>query len=191
MWRRLLIYGPFPAFFFKPSAALKAHGSWPICRYMPSVITLPSGDDKQQTTTIDGYDNYFSHQKDRIGGGLGILVHDHHKATMLTSYTSRTISAIWVMLDIISCSPFVVGCIYHPLNSDQAKIIGYISSAVLRLTNKHLEAKYICLAILTSCLCLTLVSSLVSTIWWISTHVMIENLIWSLLTFQIIKYLKN
>ena len=112
----------------------------------PDLICLTEtwlDDDKQQTITIDGYDNYFSHRKDRIGGGVGILVHHRQKATMLTSYTYRTMSAVWVMLDIISCSPIIVGCNYHPPNSDQAKTIDYISSTILRLTKKYPNAKYV------------------------------------------------
>ena len=62
---------------------------------------------------------------------------------MLTSYTYRTMSAVWVMLDIISCSPIIVGCNYHPPNSDQAKTIDYISSTILRLTKKYPNAKYV------------------------------------------------
>ena len=87
----------------------------------PDIICLTEtwlDDNKQQTITIDGYNNYFSHRKDRIGGGVGILVHHNIKATLMSSYTSRTMSAVWVMLDITSCSPVIMGCIYHPPNTD-------------------------------------------------------------------------
>ena len=94
----------------------------------------------------------------------------------MSSYTSRTMSAVWVMLDITSCSPVIMGCIYHPPNSDQIKTIDYITTTILKMTKKHPKGKFILSGdfnqLPVSNLCVQLgLRDLVN----FNTHAMIEN----------------
>ena len=54
--------------------------------------------DKEEARCIDGYKNFFCNRKNRIGGGVAILAAYNLSVTHLSSHTTRTFSAIWLMV---------------------------------------------------------------------------------------------
>ena len=100
-------------------------------------------DEKQQAVSTDNYRNYFSHRLDKLGGGVGILLHNDINATRLSSHTTPTISTIWLMIDINAYSPIIAGCSYHPPNATNATSLNHITTTILQLTGQHSSAKFI------------------------------------------------
>lgn len=69
---------------------------------------------KQQIIQIPGYDNHFSNRKNRIGGGVCILSSTDFHATCLTTHGTRVFSAAWILINIATHKPVIIGCIYNP-----------------------------------------------------------------------------
>ena len=53
---------------------------------------------KEDAKRIDGYKNFWCEWKNCIGGGVGILASEKLTVTQLTSHTTRTFSAVWILL---------------------------------------------------------------------------------------------
>ena len=66
----------------------------------PQIICLTETwltENKQQARQLFAYQNYFCHQKNRIGGGVDILVADNLPTSIISSHTTTTFSAIWTL----------------------------------------------------------------------------------------------
>ena len=98
---------------------------------------------EQQTIKLDGYDSHFSNRKGRVGGGVCILSSSHLNATLLCTYITRTVSAAWILIQVKTHRPVIIGCIYHPPNSDQGSTLEYLESTVAKLTSKYPTANYV------------------------------------------------
>ena len=53
---------------------------------------------EEDAKCIDGYKNFWCHRKNRIGSGVGILTSEKLAVTQLTSHTTCTFSAGWILL---------------------------------------------------------------------------------------------
>ena len=91
---------------------------------------------------FNGFTAHITNRVDRIGGGVAILTADSLSAKCVESYTSTTLSAIWIYANI-NRHPLIIGCIYHPPNSDADTTINYFNTTILKLSKKHSAAKYI------------------------------------------------
>jgi exonuclease III len=98
---------------------------------------------KQQVINLDGYETHFANRKNRTGGGVCILSCSKLGATTIATYTTTTVSAIWILLQQGPFQPIIVGCFYHPPNADQSISLDYLASTIGQLTLKHPNAKYI------------------------------------------------
>ena len=79
---------------------------------------------------IDGYKNIWCHQKNCLGGGVGILTSDKLTVTKLTAHTTRAFSAVRILLHLLN-APVIVGCVYHPPNADNNTTLNYLSDTML------------------------------------------------------------
>ena len=85
---------------------------------------------KEDAKCIDGYKNFWCHRKHRIGGGVGILTSEKLTVTQLTSHTTSTFSAVWILLHLLNV-PVIIGCVYHPPNADNNATLDYLSDTML------------------------------------------------------------
>ena len=92
--------------------------------------------DKDKARQLDGHNNFFCHRKNRICGGVCILARESLNVTHLTSHTTKTFSALWLLLHD-NKYPIIVGCIYHQPNADNNTTLDYISDTLLNLLQKR------------------------------------------------------
>ena len=97
---------------------------------------------KEDAKCIDGYKNFWCHRKNRIGGGVGILTSEKLTVTQLTSHTTSTFSAVWILLHLLNV-PVIIGCVYHPPNADNNATLDYLSDTMLKLLQKRPNAHFI------------------------------------------------
>jgi exonuclease III len=110
----------------------------------PSIICLTEtwlDQTKEQHTTLHGYNCYYSSRSGRIGGGVAIMVKKSLQSCILTSYTSKTLSAIWIRV-YLSHRTLIVGCIYHPPN-DAITNVEYIQTTIDQLLQNNKKANFI------------------------------------------------
>ena len=79
---------------------------------------------------IGGYKNIWCHQKNCLGGGVGILTSDKLTVTKLTAHTTRAFSAVRILLHLLN-APVIVGCVYHPPNAANNTTLNYLSDTML------------------------------------------------------------
>lgn len=91
----------------------------------------------------DGYDSHFSNRKGRVGGGVCILSSTKLSATLLSTFTTRTVSAAWILVKVKAHRPLIVGCLYHPPNADRSATLEYVESTIAKLTTKHPSSNYL------------------------------------------------
>ena len=112
----------------------------------PQIICLTETwltENKEQARQLVGYQNYFCHRKNRIGGGVGILVADNLPTSIISSHTTTTYSAIWTLTKIPKYDDIITGCIYHPPGCEIDETLDYISSALADICKKYPLAKFI------------------------------------------------
>ena len=92
---------------------------------------------------MDGFDSHFSNRKNRVGGGVCVLSSTDLNATLLTTHTTKTLSAAWILVQVKTHRPIIIGCIYHPPNADHNTTSEYLEDTVAKLTPKYLTANLV------------------------------------------------
>ena len=73
---------------------------------------------------------------------MGILASDHLTTSVISSHTTKTFSALWVLIKNPKCAPVIIGCVYHPPNASVAETHDYLSSNIIKLSKKYPNAKF-------------------------------------------------
>ena len=79
----------------------------------------------------------------RLSSQNPILSSTKFNGTLISSYTSRTVSAAWVSIQLKSHKPIIIGCIYHPPSACQSSTLDYIELTIAKLTDAHPNAELI------------------------------------------------
>ena len=73
---------------------------------------------------------------------FSVLASDHLTTSVISSHTTKTFSALWVLIKNPKCAPVIIGCVYHPPNASVAETHDYLSSNIIKLSKKYPNAKF-------------------------------------------------
>ena len=113
--------------------------------HQPQIICLTEtwlSEAKEKSRQLEGYQHFYCHRKNRIGGGVAILTTESLPTTLLSSYTTPTFSAIWTISKIENYDDMVTGCIYHPPNAEIDDTLEYIGNVLSDISKSHPFAKF-------------------------------------------------
>ena len=104
-------------------------------------------DNKEHAFNLPNYSITTSNRKSsRVGGGVAIFHKQSMNMSKIGSFTSETLSALWMMLRRVKSQPIIIGCIYHPpakIQADNNTTLEYIITTMEKLSTKHKKAQYI------------------------------------------------
>ena len=98
---------------------------------------------KEQSRTLPGYQNFYCHRSNRIGGGVGILAANELKTSVISSHTTSTFSGIWTLSHIENYTPIITACIYHPPDAAFDDTLDYLGETLASLCKNHPLAKFV------------------------------------------------
>ena len=114
--------------------------------HSPELICLTEtwlDDAKTPQTTIQGYSGYFSNRTDRIGGGVAMFVPTYMPVTLLSSFTTTTVSSLWLLVQVSQIRSVIVATVYHPPRADESTTLEHIEASLARFTLEHPNASII------------------------------------------------
>jgi exonuclease III len=117
-----------------------------VALHFPSIICLTEtwlDNIKQQIVNLDGYVNLFANRQDRIGGGVCMLTDAKLETTILSTHTTTTVSAAWILVQQSSAKPLIISCIYHPPNGDRSSTLEYMTATLCCYTQSYPKARYL------------------------------------------------
>ena len=98
---------------------------------------------KQQIIKIDGFDSHFSNRKSELEAECVFSSSTDLNATLLTTHTTKTLSAAWTLVQVKTHRPIIIGCIYHPPNADHNTTLDSLEDTVAKLTPKYPTANLV------------------------------------------------
>ena len=113
--------------------------------YQPSIICLTDtwlSEEKEKSRLLPGYQSFYCHRKKRIGGWVGVLIANGLQTTQIEAHTTSTISGVWTLSNLNNYGQIIVGCIYHPPDTDHVIILDYITTSLAGHCKKYPLAKY-------------------------------------------------
>ena len=98
-------------------------------------------DVREKKTQFPGYKLFSAKRQNRVGGGVAILVNSQIHATILESQSTKTWSALWLMIKHPDIQSMIIGCVYHPPSDNSSENLERIENTLNQLTIKHPKAK--------------------------------------------------
>ena len=98
---------------------------------------------KEQSRCLPGYQNFFCHRSNRVGGGVGILAANDLNTSEISSHTTSTYSGIWTLSHLENYGQIITACIYHPPDAEADETLDYFGQTLASLTKKYPLAKFI------------------------------------------------
>lgn len=92
---------------------------------------------KDSVLSVDGFKTWTCHRQNRIGGGVAALTCSSLAFTKVESYTSPTVSTIWLKHKRPSQKPIIYCCLYHPPSASDDITINHLVDYVKKLSIKH------------------------------------------------------
>ena len=68
----------------------------------------------QHTASINNYNHFWAHRKDRTGGGVFMYVKDNLPSKQLLLLSTPTFSAVWILIRAAANQKTIYCCVYHP-----------------------------------------------------------------------------
>lgn len=90
---------------------------------------------------MPGYTKFTANRKQRVGGGVAIYIKSTMNGRVLETYTSPSVSALWLLVRHPDMAKTIVGCIYHPPSSDEKTTLTYMEDTLCKLSVNYTNSK--------------------------------------------------
>jgi len=97
----------------------------------------------QHTASINNYNHFWAHRKDRTGGGVFMYVKDNLPSKQLLLLSTPTFSAVWILIRAAANQKTIYCCVYHPPGQPKDKCDdtrNHLLDTTQKLLTKHKSA---------------------------------------------------
>ena len=98
---------------------------------------------KESLVNIEGYNIMTTNRVNRIGRGVAVVTHKTCHIKKLDSFSSTTMSALWILTQHYKRTPIIYGVICYPPSANSLETLNYLTTTITKLQTKHQTAKLV------------------------------------------------